>query len=178
MSEQLHEVRFRIELSVRYHERLERWYDWWDRLAKAIAVVGGAATVSTLIGSDAAGLEMKTWIAAAITASSAISLVFGFPEKARRHHDLKRRYCAVEAEILEAGEPDEAALRKFDARLAMLEADSPGRLSTLAQLCHNEIVQARGQWFARHPVPFWKLPFVYLLDMPAAPKEVPATPPR
>lgn len=171
----LDEIRFCMALNVRYHERRERWLDGWDRLAKAIAVIGGAATVSTLLattGSPASlflGVDVKAWIAALITVTSTLSLVFDFPGKARRHYDLRKKYLALEAEMTEATNPEP---RRFMSRIAMLEVEEPPRLSTLVQMCHNEIAQSRGEQL--HPVPLWKALLANLLDLPAKARRDPA----
>ncbi|MGD9953460.1 MAG: hypothetical protein AB7S87_12860 [Burkholderiales bacterium] len=159
-------LRFRIAFSVRYHERRQRWYDWWDRIAKVVALVGGAATVAAVLGPGTPQL----WVAAAITVTSALTLVFGFADRARLHFDLKRRYCALEARIIEAGAPDEAAIRKYEAEISLMEGDEPPVLATLVQLCQNEVAQARGQFEDIHPVHPVKAFFSDLFDLPAVAK--------
>lgn len=156
-------VRFRIAFSIRYHERRSRWYDWWDRAAKAIALVGGAATVAQVIGPG----EPQLWVAAAITISSALSLVFGYADKARVHFDLKRRYCALEARIIEAGDATPEAVRRHEAEISLIEADEPPTLAALVQICQNEVAQARGQLEHVHPVGPLTALLADLLDLPA-----------
>lgn len=158
LGKQLDDLRYCLALSTRYHERRERWFDGWDRLAKAIAVVGGASTVTTLVADGG----VKTWIAVTITLSSAVTLVFDFSGKARRHYDLRKRYLALEAEVIEA--PAEQ-LRRFEARHATIEIDEPPRLSTLVQVCQNELAQVRQEQI--HPVPWLKALLANFLDLPA-----------
>ena len=77
---------FQLAFSARYHQRREAFYEFLDKTAKAIAVIFGAATVSTFL--DKAHPDLKSWVSASISISSTLSLVFGLSQKARLHLDL------------------------------------------------------------------------------------------
>jgi uncharacterized membrane protein len=156
-------LRFRIAFSFRYHQRREAFFDSWDKFAKAVAVVGGAASVSTLLGESA---DVKLWIAAIITVTSTASLVVGFSQKARLHFDLRKRYAQVESELVGVKPSSLDALPSFESKILLIEGDEPPTLSCLVQICQNEIVIARGQRNI-YPLPRWKHVLANYFDMGA-----------
>lgn len=85
-----HQVLYRVELSALYHQKRERFFEVCDKLAKAVAVIGGSAALAK-IGSG----YWIVYIAAAITVTSTCSLVFGFSDRARRHAELSRNFASL-----------------------------------------------------------------------------------
>lgn len=137
-----HDALYRAELSTLYHRRRERFFDTSDKIAKAVAVLGGAASLSTLIGAD----SIK-WAAAMITVTSTISLVFGLSERARRHAELASSFKRLESKILSSGERDftEADVNCWLSEVRSLEATEPAALSALVTDCQNRMARAVGQ---------------------------------
>lgn len=43
-----HEILWRISLSTLYHRRRERFFDTWDRVVKAVSIIGGSAALAKL----------------------------------------------------------------------------------------------------------------------------------
>jgi len=157
-----HAVLYRVELSALYHQKRERFFDFCDRGAKVVSIVGGSAALYKL-GVD----EVVAVAAAAITVVSALSLVLGFGEKARRHSELARNFKQVQAEMLRVGERDytEDNLRDWEARVALLEATEPASLGVLVRICQNELAAARPGG-VRRPVGVLRWPLAHLLDLP------------
>lgn len=139
---QRHEALYRSELSTLYHRKRERFFVLADRWSKALAVIFGS-TAWARIGGEG-GVMVS---AAVVTVSGALSLVFGFSERARVHSEKAGDYKRVEAEILRVGERDlsDATVASWLARLRELEAGEPPTLSALVVLCQNEIAAAAGQ---------------------------------
>lgn len=131
----------RLRLSALYHQKRERFFDTLDRLIKAFAVIGGAAAVSQLVAAP----EAKLWVAAAVSISSTVSLVFALAQKARRHGELARDFTKLLARLEEAGPyPAHEKLDKFTSELLMLEASEPAAMSALVRHCENQICMSMG----------------------------------
>lgn len=160
-----HALLYRVELSALYHQKRERFFEASDKLAKAVAILGGSAALAKTVSA-----EQLTLVAAAITVSSTLSLVFGFSDKARRHAELARSFKQIEADMLRKGERDftETDLSEWAGRIAALEASEPPSLGNLVRICHNELAQASGQLDKRRKVGFIRWAFAHLVDLPLA----------
>lgn len=136
-----HSVLYRIELSVLYHQKRERFFEVCDKLAKAIAVIGGSAAFASFAG----GKGIKV-IAAIITVSSTMALVFSLSDRSRRHAGLAHDFRQLESEIVGRGERDfiEDDIKVWDAKTRMLETSEPAALGILVTLCQNELAIAKG----------------------------------
>ncbi len=136
-----HDLLWRVQLSAHYHRRRERFLASWDRFFKYVAVVGGSAAASTLVGP-----QFLPWLALAIAAGSAMSLVFGLADSARRHGELASQYKRLEAEVRLLGEHEftDADIARWCARLAEIESGEPAAIQGLIALCTAELEQAHG----------------------------------
>jgi hypothetical protein len=136
------DILYRIELSVCYHRKRERFFDSLDKFAKAIAVIGGSAAFANLGGDD-----WLPWIAATVTITSTLSLVIGFAEKSRRHSELANRFGMLASSVVAKGDRGyvEDNLNEWEARTREIEASEPPTLGTLVQICEAELYTARGQ---------------------------------
>lgn len=151
---------YRVELSVLYHQKRERFFELCDKWAKAVAVIGGSAVMGKV-----AGGESLIWIAAAITVTSTLSLVFGFSDRSKRHAELVRNFRQLEAEIVAGGESglDEPGICRWEEKTRQLESQEPPALGGLVVLCQNELAAAASQpnkivplsWIQRRLVQFF-----------------------
>jgi hypothetical protein len=157
-----HAALYRVELSALYHQKRERFFDFCDRGAKVVSIVGGSAALYKLSDNEVVAIA-----AAAITVVSALSLVLGFGEKARRHSELARNFKQVQAEMLRIGERDydEDHLRDWEARIALLEASEPASLGVLVRICQNELASVKPDGKPRK-VGWWRWPLAHLFDLP------------
>lgn len=162
---QRHNVKYSAELSSLYHQKRERFFDLFDKLGKAIAVIGSSAVIAKI--TDPSSLY---YLAAAITVTSTLSLVFSFSERARRHSELSAKFKDLLATIAVAGERDfkESDLNAWKAKVLQLEMTEPPALGTLVVLCQNELALARGQTEMVHPVGWFKSRLAHFIDLPAA----------
>lgn len=160
-----HGVLYRVELSALYHQKRERFFEACDKLAKAVAVIGGSAALAKIGGPDA-----LVWVAAAITVTSTFSLVFGLSDRSRRHGDLARNFRQLESEIIARGEREfsEADVAVWAARERLLETSEPPALGNLVRICQNELAVAQGQIASVHAVGFWRYLLAHLVDLPLA----------
>lgn len=160
-----HNILYRVELSALYHQKRERFFEACDKLAKAVAVIGGSATLAKIGGTDA-----LMWIAAAITVTSTCSLVFGLSDRSRRHGDLARSFRQLEAEIVARGERDftEADLSTWAGKERLLETSEPPALGNLVRICQNELAIAQDQPGAVRSVGFFRTLLAHFVDLPLA----------
>lgn len=166
-------LRFRIGYTVRYHRDREQLLDFCDKLAKAVAVIAGSATIATVVRAND---RINLAVAALITISSIITLVFGISERAREHRDLARRYLELEGKIAGAVDPSPQQIAEFEAALFAIERDGRGTFPLLVQDCQNREAVARGCFDAVHPIPWWKRRLMRYVNLPA--EATPPPPPR
>lgn len=140
-----HRILRRIETSVCYHRKRERFFEISDRVVKAIALFGGSSAFVNLVGADKQ-LAFATIATAVIALGAAIALVFGFAERGKRHGDLARNFLELEAQIVGKGEHDfnDADLDAWEARTRTLELSEPAGLNALVVICQNEVQSAAG----------------------------------
>lgn len=158
-----HGLLYRVQLSVLYHQKRERYFDACDKIAKAIAIIGGSAALSRMGGPD-----LILYVAAVITITSTLSLVFGFSDRSKRHSELARSFRQLEAEICGKGERDftEADLNAWTAKERTLEGSEPPALGALVILCQNELAMAQGQQDKIVRISWLRRTLAHVLDIP------------
>jgi hypothetical protein len=158
---------YRAELSALYHQKRERFFELFDKLGKAIAVFGGSAALWKIGNPDLVAV-----VAATITASSALSLVFSFSDRSKRHAELARSFREIAGEIV--GTSDfairDAKASEWMGKVCLLEAKEPPALSALVQMCQNELAIARKA--PVYPQTFLVRCLAHFLDAP--PHQAPA----
>lgn len=134
---------FDIRRSVRYHERRRAFFDAFSKLKNALGLFAGSGAVGAVLLSrpGVAGA-----LAVIVAAFSAIDLVIGSSEAARRHNDLQRRFLALESDLIEKNlkNTDGTPLEFVRKRLS-IEADEPPIFRALDTLCHNEVARSLGR---------------------------------
>ncbi len=134
---------FSVRLSIRYHERRQRFMSnilnftlWWG-------LVMGSASMAAVL----AELPSPFWTVVPmllLTVLSAACLAYGIRARFVLHDDLRRRFIALEAKLRESrDDPDETA-RWGELERLRIEADEPPILEVLACLCHNAESRAMG----------------------------------
>ncbi|MEH6434330.1 hypothetical protein [Massilia sp. DD77] len=131
---------YRAELSALYHQKRERFFELLDKLGKAIAVFGGSAALWKIGNPD-----LVAQIAAFITASSALSLVFSFSERSKRHAELARSFREIAGDIVGTSDFEirDSKASEWMGKVCALEAKEPPALSALVVMCQNELAVAR-----------------------------------
>lgn len=156
-----HKLLFRVRLSSMYHQKRARWFDAWDRVFKAIAVIGGGAAVSSLL--PAGGISVA---AATVAVTSTLSLVFNLSGKARDHSDLAQLFRGLQAEIVEKGELTDSDIATFEARIVRAEIRESRPLATLVAVCQNELAIAEGQPEKVVTIGLWRRALMHFVDSP------------
>ncbi|RKP43979.1 hypothetical protein [Trinickia fusca] len=158
-------VLYRCWLSRIYHQKRERFFDVCDNVTKAVAVVGGAASIAEI-----AAPNQFIVTAAAITVMSALSLVVGYAKKARSHADLAKAFTELEARVVAKGVFDEQQVNAFEAEILRLEMNESRSLGALVRICQNEIAVARGNLQDVRPVSLWRRIWAHLYDFDMSPE--------
>lgn len=151
----------RAEWSALYHQKRERFFELWDKLCKAAALFGGSAALW-----KASDPSLIALFAVFISASSALSLVFSFSERSKRHAELTRGFREIIADIVGAGDFDisDKTASKWMGQVCTLEAKEPPALSALVVMCQNEIALARRSKV--YDQPFWVRLLANFMDLP------------
>lgn len=154
---------YKAELSALYHQKRERFFELADKLGKASSLFGGSAALWK-IGDE----NLVKNLAAFITASSALSLVFSFSERSKRHAELAQGFRAIISEILAKSEfeitPIDAG--SWMSKVCTLEAKEPPSLSALTVMCQNELAISKGADNKIRPQNFCTRIFSHFFDMP------------
>ena len=159
-----HNVLTKLEFSALYHLKRERFFELFDKISKAISVIGGSAALWKSTQQQGDIIQI---IAVTITVTSALSLVLSFSDRARRHAEFARSYRKLLAEIHKKGKRGftEYDVNQWMAQACEIEAGEPLALSTLVVICQNEITISNGQAIAVF-IPWWKRWLAHFIDMP------------
>lgn len=163
-----HKILYRVELSVLYHQKRERFFESLDKTVKAIAIIGGSASFAAAVNTSTAGDVLLKWATAAIAVASALALVFGFSDRSKRHAELARNFRELEAAIIGRGKRDfdEDDLKVWESKARMLETSEPPSLNLLVLICQNEIAIATGQHDKIVRIPKRKRWFAHIFSFP------------
>lgn len=155
-------VRYRVELSVRYHRKRERFFALCDRCSKAVSLIAGTAAFSSLL--PTADAKSTAGLVVALGAMPALVMAWG--DKARLHGELAQKFLAIEAEIVRVGKRKflEEHLNEWQAQLLGLEALEPPTLAALEALCHNYVMDSYGERERKIPLEWWHRLFMHIFD--------------
>jgi len=139
----LDEIEGHVLRAIRYHEARARFLDLCRRWLDFSVVLLGAGAITTATGGENTTLGVVVGVL--LAGIGALQLVAGFSERANDHTSLKRRFCGVLAEIMEArGEPpSERRLAKITKKWAAIWSDEPPTLHVLEAIAWNAARRAR-----------------------------------
>lgn len=154
----------RVELSVLYHQKRERFLSLVDRATKLIAIAGGSAAVARVGGENAV-----VWIGAIIAGTSALALVAALSDRARLHAELAGAFKRLDADMAAHGPRDftEPDLNRWEGRSREIEVGEPPALAALVRLCQNEQAWAAGRPDSMVKLRWHERAFAQYLDFPA-----------
>lgn len=138
----LHDIEGHVLRAIRYHEARARFLDLCRRWLDFLVVLLGAGAVTAATGEHTLA---GTVVGILLAGIGALQLVAGFSEKANDHTSLKRRFCGVLAEIVEArGEPpSERRLAKITKKWTAIWSDEPPTLHVLEAIAWNAARRSR-----------------------------------
>jgi hypothetical protein len=136
-----YQVKVRALMNRMYYQERQRIFEWREGIIKAASILVGSiafAKVSNPI--------IIQWCAAFITATSTISLVFGYGNKARDSVKRSAEWAQLERDIEQVGERDftEEQINQWYARANEIEAGEPAAHRILLELCYERAVEALG----------------------------------
>lgn len=130
-----------VQRSVRYHARRQAFFGRWRRVTTGASVVFGSAAAAALV--NAGGHTLALGAAFVVVLMSAVDMVAGTADMAIQHHDLRRRFLRLEAELETSGETaTEADIHRWTRQRLGIEADEPPIYVGLDLLCENELARA------------------------------------
>ena len=140
-----------VQRSIRYHDRRRAFFDFWHRLTAAFSLIFASAAAATLM--NATGHDIAIGAAFVVAVLSAVDLVVGTAEKARRHDDLRRRFIKLESDIQRNELPSSERLVTWREERLAIEMDELPIYRALDALCWNELAIATRRASPRH-IPF------------------------
>ena len=147
--ESIDDLKFSLDVSVRYHDRRRGFYDLLHRFVAALSVLGGSVAavglVSLLQEWPIYGEAMILVSVVAIAVFNSIDLVVGFAVMAREHDSLYRRYIELDADIVRVIEPSPAQLGDWAAEHLLIERDEPPTYWGVYAQCWNQSVHYLGR---------------------------------
>lgn len=135
---------FRVDKSMRYHQRRRAFFDRCHRWVMFGVILSGSAAFADLVDPIYMGLV------AALLAALDLTLSFGM--KARDHQVLYQRFAELNRKLLATPEPAGQDLVALEREMLAVEADEPPVMVALEVSCHNETARARGAASAEMPV--------------------------
>lgn len=145
-----------VRVSQRYHARRMAFFDRWHKITGIVGVLGGSAVFVSMANYAPAWLASVG--AGLIVILSSIDVVVGTAEMARRHNDLRRRFCLLEAAIEAVPEPTAKVISRWKDERLSIESDEPPVFVALAIQCDNEMRRATDHISEKplHPIPWHK----------------------
>lgn len=131
------ELTYAVQRSQRYHARRSAFFDRWHKLTLLASILGGSAVVASL--GDQLGTGVAVACGAIVALLSGVDLVVGTSEMARKHNDLRRRFCELEREMEHDPAADLAQIAQWRAGRLAIEADEPPSYVALDLLVENEL---------------------------------------
>ena len=132
---------FGVRRSIRYHHRRRLFFDRLHQISTFLSAATGTATVASLLA-NASSLALLFGISVAVF--SVIDLVVGAPQAARLHHDLARKFIALEKAMTACTNPSQEDMIRFTNERLDIESEEPPVLKVLDAICHNELIRALG----------------------------------
>jgi hypothetical protein len=153
---------FGVRRSVRYNARRRAFFDRLDQLTNMLAVILGSAAVYGVLDADHHAVALVA--SGIVTIVSAVNLVVGSSQRARKHDDLARQFSALEREMI--CDESEEKLAYVKRRRLEIEAEEPPVMHVLNCICHNEQMRAEGypkEHFAS--IHWWQRAFSQIVDL-------------
>jgi len=128
-----------------------------------LVTITSTAAFVALIGES--NTEIAKWSALVVAVAAAMDITFGFPDLARLHDDLFRRFTDLATEMSKVADPTEEDTRRFRAERLMIEKNEPTTISVLEVQCANEECDARGLK-GRRTIRIYQWPLRHILTLP------------
>jgi hypothetical protein len=136
-----HDIKVRALTNRLYQQERQRIFETREGLVKAASILAGSAAFAHITAP-----EILYLCAAVVTASSTLSLVFGYGQKARDGAKRSIEWAQLERDIDAIGERDftEDQINQWFARANDIEAGEPAAHPILLERCFERAVAALG----------------------------------
>lgn len=133
---------FDVRRSVRYHDRRRSFYEKMHKLTNFITILMAGSVLFDLAKT---GDTAKWLIALSVVAAllAVADMVFVYSEMAGLHDGLKRRFAALEIDII-SGPAEGEVWGKYMRERLVIEQDEPPVYKVLDGLCRNALLKAQG----------------------------------
>lgn len=147
LDDKTYELLFAVRRSVRYHDRRRRFYEIWNTITVAGAVIGCTSAFAALMADSTA---VSAFFSAAVAMLGAFDLAVGTARRADRHGDLARQFIALEQDFAPGRNLEDDEYATLTRRRLAIEASEPAVLRLLDTMCHFEVLRSLGD-AKRHP---------------------------
>ena len=151
LDDKTYELLFAVRRSVRYHERRRRFYEIWNTITVAGAVIGGSSAVAAVF---ADWTILSTAFPAVVAVMAAFDLAVGTARRADRHGDLARQFIALEQDFAHGRDLEDDEYEALTRRRLAIEASEPPVLRLLDAMCHFEVLRSLGDATRHPPIPW------------------------
>ncbi|OGT19263.1 MAG: hypothetical protein A2342_02460 [Gallionellales bacterium RIFOXYB12_FULL_54_9] len=142
MNDKQYGLLFDVRRSVRYHDRRRSFFEQLHQITGGLTVLLSGSVLFDIArpGDSPSWLLAVSAIAAVL---AAWDMVVGYAAKTSLHRDLKKRFAALEMDIVGGVESDET-FAAYSLERLRIEQDEPPIYRALDLLCHNELLRAEG----------------------------------
>ena len=147
LDDKTYDLLFAVRRSVRYHDRRRRFYEIWNTVTVAGAVIGGSSAFAALMADST---TVSAILSAAVAVLAALDLAVGTARRADRHGDLARQFIALEQDFAHGRSLEDDEYEALTRRRLAIEASEPPVLRLLDAMCHFEVLRSLGD-ATRHP---------------------------
>lgn len=154
-----------VRISVCYDHRRRAFLESFDRIAKAITILGGSVAIVGLSENS----EITILIASMVVVFfSTLNLVCASGQAAARYYELEKRFIELEKKIIAVSEENFTLVdtTKFSNELLTISAEEPTVLRGLYALCYNQVFRTEG--FGKKyylPLKWYHYVFAHIADI-------------
>lgn len=168
LDEKTYDLLFGIRRSVRYHNHRRRFYEIWNSITVAAAMVGGSSAVAAFLVDVAEGWSwLPVGLAAAVALLGAVDLAVGTLRCAYLHGDLARRFISLEQRFAHGRSLEDDEHEELTRARLGIEADEPPPLRLLDVMCHFELRRSLGDTAIHPAIPWPRRKLAYCMSQAA-----------
>lgn len=136
------EIEFYVQRCIKYHSYRSAFFSKLKIIMSFTTVLFGSAVATALIAK--ANPVFAIAASAIVVTFSAFDLVVGTAKRSWDHNDLKKRFYAVELDLLAVPDEsfDDQKEREFRVRLKKIENDEPYGLPFLNAIAENDVIRS------------------------------------
>ncbi|KPU82198.1 hypothetical protein JI57_04515 [Psychromonas sp. PRT-SC03] len=135
-----HTLLFSVRRSIQYHNRRRGFYNRYNLLTNAFAIIGGSGIALQIFqqtNTPWEGIVPGMFI----VITSTLNLVINTVQKIHQHHNLSRQFIELEKKII-TGKPYKGRdINQWEATKLSIESDEPPILQVLDTICHNDLLR-------------------------------------